>query len=99
VQFQLVLAAQGYQHAEIQDRTVTPFKAGPAPDIAPGIPREIFLQRHTEVIRRRQRAIDMGVAQHLAADLQALVPEVICHASTRIGLPASQASMSSTICS
>src|SRR4030095_6962672 len=66
-------------HAEVEDRALARAERWIAPDLAPAVLREDALEVAVEVVEAVQRAVHIGVAQHLAAHGHALVVSLLVH--------------------
>src|SRR5262245_25824278 len=68
-------------HAEVENRALARAERRIAPDLAPAVLRQDALEVAVEVIEAIQRAIHIGVTQHLAAHGHAFVVSLLVHLS------------------
>src|SRR5215471_5779801 len=76
---QLVRTVEDADHREIEHAAGLERQALAPPDRAPAIFVEHVLQRLIEIVDVLERGVDIGVAQHLAADAEPLVVHCLVH--------------------
>src|SRR5690606_18424739 len=79
VDLEFVAAVEHRDHRQVDQAPVTPRQAFAAPVPAPAVSRDELLQWVVERAGLRQRAVDISIAEHLAADFHSLVVEVLVH--------------------
>src|SRR5829696_4444156 len=87
VELQLVRLPEGRQHGEVEHAARTALEAGPAPDRAPAVFGDELLRGPVEVVRARDRLVDVLGSEDGAPDLEALLEEVVVHGDLRVGWP------------
>src|SRR5262249_29832663 len=81
VALELLHLAERCDHAEVENRALARAERRVGPDLAPAVLSEDTLEVAVEVVETIERAVHIGVTQHLAAHGQAFVVSLLVHLS------------------
>ena len=79
MRFKFMHPAEAGDHAEIEDAALARLESVVTPDGAPAIGREQFLKMPIEIVGIGDRAINVFIAQYLAAHCHSAVVECLVH--------------------